>query len=177
MTQDWMSLILSSLLLPFLAPPDILACCSFLGPYTCLQLCLHGFPALPPSWVHVPLFKFISQDFFQQGCLGRLIYSSWVMGEWVRNSRFRVVFPLDQQTLHSLSRALTMANEKSITALWLFLCRESAAGQLWGLCVPWLCCGIFWIALSLSILLRVHLSVPFTNLTSPQFLPLPWCNL
>lgn len=130
-----MALILVSLLLPFLVPPDILACCSFSGPYTCLQLGLHGFPAPPSPWIHFPLFKCISQDFFQEGVWERSIYSSWVMGEWACNSRFRVGFPLDQQTLHSLSRAFTMADEKSIIALWLFLCRECAAGQLWGLCV------------------------------------------
>lgn len=99
-----MALILVSLFLPFLAPPDILAC-SVSSPYTCLQLTLNGFPAPPPLWVYFPLFKRISQGFFRRNVWERHIYSSRVMGEWVRNSRFRAVFPLDQQTQHSMSRA------------------------------------------------------------------------
>lgn len=51
------------------------------------------------------------------------------MGEWAHNSRFRVGFPLISRHYTSLSRAFTMADEKSIIALWLFLCRECDQGS------------------------------------------------
>lgn len=45
---------------------------------------------------------------FRRGVWERHIYSSWVMGEWARNSRFHAVFPKISRHHTSLSTTLTM---------------------------------------------------------------------
>lgn len=119
----------------------------------------------------ISLYLNASLRVFSGGMFGRGIFTAlewWVSGYVILGSV--LFFPLISRHNTQCLGHFSMADEKVYNCSLAFSLGNLLQGSFEDY-VPWLCCGTFWMALSLSNSLRVHFSVPFTSLASPLCLP------